>query len=295
MIGTASYIKAKQLRYDYIYIRHDAFSRKGYKALKYLSSASNKIYLEIPTYYVPKKSLKNFVKYYYNSHLDRYIYKIVTDCNEKRIYGIDTLMITNGVEIEKISPRKPTYSDIINVMLVASISDYHGVNKIIDAVEHYSFERDIVFHIVGDGPKLEEYKTIVNEKKMNDKIILYGKLTGKDLDDVYNKCEIGISSLANKEIGVLFSSTLKSKEYLSKGIPIISDVMLDVFYENPKYYFYQLEKDFNIDELLEFYDSIYSERDKASIIAEIREYAEATCDISKVLKILDDDYKALEK
>ena len=84
---------------------------------------------------------------------------------------------------------------------------------------------------------------------------------------------------------------MKSKEYLAKGIPIISDVMLDVFSEENKYFFYQLKRDFNIEELVAFYDSVYSGRDKQEIIDEIRSFANRTCDMYKVLKRVDDDYE----
>lgn len=294
VIGAAAYIKKMNLQYDYIYIRHDAFSRNGFKALKTLYRHSHKIYLEIPTYYVPDRTLKNYIKYYYNQKLKKYVHRILVNSNEKNIFGIPTLRVTNGVEVGKIVPRCPTNDASIHVALVASISDYHGVNKIIKAVESYHGDRKVVFHIAGDGPKLNEYRQQVKEKNLEKEIRLYGKLTGTELEAVYNQCEIGISSLANKEIGVLFSSTLKSKEYLSKGLPVIADVMLDVFYENPRFFFYELKEDFNIQELLAFYDSVYQNRDKQKIINEIRQYAEQTCDIKNILKAIDDDYKELK-
>ena len=291
VINTAKYIVDNSLYYDYVYIRHDAFSYKGFKALSKISTHSKRVYLEIPTYFVPAFTIKNFIKYYFNRYLKKYVYKIVTDCNEKTIYGMDTVMITNGVEVEKIKTRQPSNDTNINVALVASISDYHGVNKIVDAVENEPDFSNVVFHIAGEGPKYAEYVKTVTDKGLQNRIKLYGKLAGEELDELFNKCEIGISSLANKEIGVLFSSTLKSKEYLSKGIPIISDVMLDVFYENPQYFFYQLKDNFNLHELVDFYNSVYENRDKQSVINDIRNYAERTCDIRIVMKKLEDDFQ----
>ena len=108
--------------------------------------------------------------------------------------------------------------------------------------------------------------------------------------NVFDKCEVGISSLSNKENGVTCASTLKSKEYLAKGLPIISDTMLDVFVNNEKYYFHILEKDFNIEELIDFYDSVYSHRDKKKVIDEIRAFADETCDMYKVFSDVYKDY-----
>lgn len=289
-----SFIRKHNLHYDYIYIRHSALSPIGYLGLRYLHRISNKIYLEFPTYSLPHKNIKNFVKFYYNKKLKRYVHKAVVDSNDLNVYDMPTVRIINGTDLRKIEKRMPTpYDGTINVVLVAYLQGYHGVEKIFSALEEYykdCGERNVFFHIVGYGPKLEEYINKTIELGLNNHIHFYGKLAGKELDDVFNACEIGISSLANKEVGVVYSSTLKSKEYLAKGLPILSDVMLDVFYNNPKYYFHELKQDFNIPELIKFYDSVYDCRDRKEIIDEIREFANYTCDMFKVLKQIDDDY-----
>lgn len=290
----ANYVRKNNLTYDYIYVRHSALNIFGFRALAYLRKNAKRIYFETPTYVVPPKSLKNYIKFFFNNHIHKYVDRMVTDSDEVEIYGIPTIRIINGTDLSKIEPRKPTYNPSqINVMLVAYIQDYHGVDKIINAINSYNANggtRKVFFHIVGYGPKLEYYQNLVKENGLSENVKFYGKLAGKNLDDVYNTCEIGISSLSNKEIGVTFSSTLKSKEYLSKGIPVLADVMLDVFYENPKYYFWQLKDTFNMEELLDFYDSVYKERDKMEIINEIRAFAEETCDMYKVLKQIDEEY-----
>ncbi len=299
LVACARFIKKNKLSYDFIYIRHGALDFFGFKALTFLSKKSNCLYLEIPTFFVPKNNLKNNIKYFFNKYLHNYVYKIVIDCMEKKVFGIDTLIITNGTNVKSIVPRKPTYSNRINVLLVASLQDYHGVDKIIDATIRYYSEsndktRDVCFHIVGSGPRLQDYIKTVKELSINN-IIFYGRLYGEELDAVFNECELGISSLSNKELGITCSSTLKSKEYLAKGIPVISDTMLDVFYDNPKFFFYELKESFNIDELITFYDSVYLKRNKEDVINEIRRFAEETCDMFKVFSRINDDYNSFIK
>lgn len=292
--SASKFIKKNKLKYDYIYVRHSALSLFGYLNLAYLKQIANRIYFEIPTYSVPPKCIKNTIKFYFNKKIRKYVDRMVIDCNETEVYGIPTIRVINGTDLSKITPRRPTPNPTqINVMLVAYLQEYHGVDKIFKAISEYyksGGSRKVFIHVVGYGPKLDEYKKTVEEQNLSDYIKFYGKLSGQSLDDIFNKCEIGISSLANKEIGVTYSSTLKSKEYLAKGLPIISDVMLDVFYESPKYFFYQLEKDFNIPELVKFYDSVYQNHNKQDVINEIRSYANITCDMYKVLKAVDDDY-----
>ena len=287
------FIKANKKKYDFIYIRHVAFNLSGYNALKYLNKISNRIYLEFPTFAIPKKTLKNRIKYYFNKKLHKYIHKAVLDSLDEEAYKMPTLRITNGTDLTKIEPRKPTYSDTINVLMVAYLQEYHGVDKIIDACKNYydkGGNRNVVFHIVGEGPIYKQLVKLCDDEGMNRYVHFYGKLSGQSLFDVYDKCEVGISSLANKEVGVTCSSTLKSKEYLAKGLPIISDTMLDVFVNKPKYYFHILKDEFNIPELIEFYDSVYKNRNKEQIIKEIRKFAEETCDMYKVFSQLQDDY-----
>ena len=291
-------IKTQKRHYDFIYIRHVAFDFRGFKSLKYLSKVSNCIYLEFPTFFIPEKNLKNYVKYYFNNKMHKYIYKAVVDSLDVEVYKMPTLRVINGTDLTKIEPRKPTSSNVVHVLIVAFLQAYHGVDKIIKACkEYYSTggTRNVQFHIVGEGPVYKELVAQTNKERMDDHIHFYGKLSGKELFDVFDKCELGISSLSNKEIGVTCSSTLKSKEYLAKGLPIISDTMLDVFVDKPKYFFYIVEKDFNLDELLKFYDSVYSNRDKSQIIKDIRNFAEETCDMYKVFSQVHDDYVSFMK
>lgn len=286
-------LKRRNASFDYIYIRHIAFSARGFNSLKYLKSISNCIYLEYPTFCIPPKNLKNLIKYHYEKHLHRYVYRAVVDSLDKTAYGMPTLRIINGTDLTKIEARAPTYSDTIHVILMAYIQDYHGVDKIINATEDYyknGGNRDVVFHIVGEGLKVNEYMSECSQKGLEKHIVFYGKLNNDELSNVLDKCEIGISSLKNKEIGVTCSSTLKSKEYLAKGLPIISDTMLDVFVDNPKYFFYELKDNFNFKELLSFYDSVYKNRDKQKVISDIRSFAEETCDMFKVFSGVHQDY-----
>lgn len=296
---TAKHIKKFKKKYDFIYIRHDTIIATGILALKILKKFTNKIYLEIPTFY--KKdivTIKDRIKNYFNSFLKKYVTKIVTYSLDDTIYNIPTIKINNGISVSKISPKAPVNSDTINVILVAMISSSHGINKIITALDNYynikNNKQKIFFHIVGDGPELEKYKTLAEEKHLSKYIKFYGKLGGADLDQAYEACELGISTLSAKENGLQYCSSLKSKEYLAKGIPVISDVDMDLFLNKPKYYFYKLKDDFNIEEIVEYYNFVYSHRDKNEIIAEIRDFAEKECEMKKIMFAIQEDYDKLE-
>ena len=286
-------IKAKNKKYDFVYIRFVAFDFFGFNALKYIRKHTNRIYLEFPTFFIPEKNLKNLIKFHYNKYIHKFIDKAVLDGLDNEAYKMPTLKIINGTDLSKISPKKPIFCDEINVLLVAFIQDYHGVDKIINATKNYyenGGKRNVVFHIVGEGENLQKFISDVKKNNIDGHFVFYGKLPTDKMFEVFDKCELGISSLSNKEIGVTCSSTLKSKEYLAKGLPIISDTMLDVFVDNPKYFFHILEKNFTIKEMVEFYDVVYRNNDKQKIINDIREFADQTCDMFKVFRGVHDDY-----
>lgn len=82
-------------------------------------------------------------------------------------------------------------------------------------------------------------------------------------------------------------SSLKSVEYLAKGLPVISGCVEDIMeYEEGKKFFKIFPNDESIidmEQVIDFYDSICEVSDKG-LHKEIREYAKKTVDMSVVMK-----------
>lgn len=57
-------------------------------------------------------------------------------------------------------------------------------------------KRKVYFYIVGDGAVRIEYEKIVVKYQIQKYCIFKGVRTGKELDDIYNMCDIGIEMLA---------------------------------------------------------------------------------------------------
>ena len=78
-------------------------------------------------------------------------------------------------------------------------------------------------------------------------------------------------------------STLKSRDYLAKGLPTMSTGMTDVFIGVDYKYNLELPMDAEIVDMnlvIDFYDSIYGSMTREEVIAEIRAFAERTVDIN---------------
>ena len=67
----------------------------------------------------------------------------------------------------------------------------------------------------------EEYKKIAKDNNIEDHVIFTGKLSGKKLQDEYEDATVGVGSLGLYNNGMFIGSTLKTREYLLRGIPFV--------------------------------------------------------------------------
>ena len=109
---------------------------------------------------------------------------------------------------------------------------------------------------------------------------------GDDLDKIYNKVDIGICSLGCYKKGIYWSSELKSREYLSKGIPIVAGINIDILKVISKEFYLQFPNDdseINLEEIIDFYDKIYK-NDRRNVAKAIRDMARKYIDIETTMQ-----------
>jgi hypothetical protein len=130
---------------------------------------------------------------------------------------------------------------------VAEVHLWHGYDRLIAGIGEYYRQRltpntfhnatlskrelpDVYFHIVGGVHPVERYKAnefhpglqaIMDKYHIQDKVIFHGTLFGKELDEVFNRCQFAIGSLARHRSGITVIKTLKNREYATRGIPFI--------------------------------------------------------------------------
>ncbi len=133
------------------------------------------------------------------------------------------ITIGNGFNVDSVSVRKPVACQVqdLNLLCVANVNRWHGLDRLIRGLGAYRGPVRVMLHIAGDGPELSGLKKLMNESDAGDKVIFHGFSTGKDLDDLFNTCDIAIGSLALHRIGLTEASVLKAREYCARGIPYI--------------------------------------------------------------------------
>lgn len=287
---------------DFIYFRRPfcmtTSMRKVLKEIKQ-KKPNIKIILEIPTYPYDMEILNRhvniplFIKDCYNrKRLSGIVDRIAILTNDKEIWGIKTIKIKNGIDLSKYKVKEYTNEkNIIHIIVVAVFALWHGYERLIIGMENYiktSPERKIIVHMVGGGDELTYYKKLVDKKHLGEYFIFYGFLHSEMLADVYHKCDLAVTSLGCYKIGIELLAALKSREYLAKGMPIISGCRLDVF-EDEKDYEFLLNfpndpSPIDMYQVVDFYDRVYGNRSKKEVVSSIRKFAEQKVGMREAMK-----------
>lgn len=228
------YIKLSS--YNSLYIRYPGSNIFFIKFLKKIKERNMKVVIEIPTYPYDNESkgflmkMFNFIDKIYREQLYKYIDRVVTFSNDNEIFGIKTIKINNGIDVLQVpiinEEKNYNIDNEINFISVAQIAIWHGLDRFILSMSEYykNNPKEIIkFHVVGDGQKdvVENLKRLVRDNNLEKFVIFYGYKSGKGLDEIYNKSDIGVGCLGNFRKGILSGGALKNQEYCAKGLPFI--------------------------------------------------------------------------
>lgn len=292
---------------DCIYIRRagiwDRFAIKFFSELKD-KKTKLKIVYEIPTYPYDGEIKKHWYNYpllwkdkYNRRHLHKFIDRIATLTDDKEIFGIPTLKIGNGIDVDKIRPRKVRDTEDVHAIAVANFEWWHGYDRFIEGLKAYyatNPSRKIYFHMVGHGSEFVRYQKMIADYGLGDYVIMYDKQTGDALDDIYDKCNLGIASLGCYRKGMNETQELKSREYLAKGLPFVASVKISDIPDGDKDSIYlQVPNDdspIDINSVIKFYDRIYMEgADNVNI--RLRQFAQDHFSMEAAMKEVIDYFK----
>lgn len=282
---------------DFIYLRRpDYISKAMLRVFRKIKKRNPniKIILEIPTYPYDDelKARKIDYPYYIKDKINRgklneVVDRIAVQNDLSEIFDIPTLIFSNGIRVDNIKPREVIPLKGINICAVASLEPWQGYERIIIGLSNYyknNGKENIQINIVGEGKEKSYYKQLVKEHKLENNIKLLGFLSGKELEDVYSNSDIALDSFGRYKTNNQFSTSLKSREYLAKGLPIVSGSKVDILDTKFPYYYEFPSNDSPVDFeiIVDFHKKVYTS-DKREIISNLRRYAYETCDMSKTM------------
>lgn len=296
-----SFLQGK--KYDFVYIRRIIPNCKSVIKLLHLLKKANpacKIVYEIPTYPYDFEHntlllrLYLFIDKIYRKQLHKYVDRIATLTDDTEIFGCKTLKITNGVDCKSIPVcKKENYNhEKINLIAVAQFAFWHGYERVIEGLHNYG-KKDVLLHLVGNGTELEKYKKLVTEYGLEEQVIFYGALSGDELTRVFDTADIALCSLACHKINIYIASMLKSREYLCRGLPVVTSTRIDIIPKDFEFCLHVPEDDTAIDmqKIVDFADSLYTDVNRQNVIGKIRAFAEQNCGMESAMKNVMDYFQ----
>ena len=207
-------------------------------------------------------------------------------------YGIPVKIVPNGFDFSDVKTISTDFvNEDIEIAAVSSMRIWHGYERLIEGLHIYyenKGSRNIIFHIVGDGREGMKYRELVSKYRLDTHVIFHGAMHGKELDDLLERCALGVDSLARHRTGISVLSSLKSREYGAKGIPIINSCDIDIIDDDFEFFLKVPadESPIDIDQVVAFYDSCYQGRSRVAVAKKIREYIEKKSDMRAVMNMI---------
>lgn len=230
---------ADLIRFDYVYLRGGApFWRSTYEAARKLHAQGTKIIYEIPTFVkAGEKPLSIFRQAFSGysdlwqskttEYMDLVVLIFTGDTTMDTLFGKPVAVIDNGIDVDAIPLRRPAPRDgEIHILALASMSYWHGYDRLIRSVHAYSGDQKVVLHMVGgnDGGMLPEWKKLAADLRVEDRVIFHGKMYGEELSGMFDLCDVGTNALAQFRKNLSATSELKVREYTARGLPFLCSV-----------------------------------------------------------------------
>jgi glycosyltransferase involved in cell wall biosynthesis len=173
-----------------------------------------------------------FFGFLLNPYKKIFLKKVLRDANKiivltedygyliKDKYGINKdkiKIIPNWNNFNIIKNKSMNLHNPIRLLFVGRLSYQKNIPILLDSFkEAYTKNKKIELHIVGEGEDKKLIEKFIKEKKLKNKIIIYGSKTGNELEKIYKKSDIFISLTRQESFGTVYL------EAMASGLPIIT-------------------------------------------------------------------------
>nr|WP_257230019.1 glycosyltransferase family 1 protein [Acinetobacter sp. YH12251] len=240
-----NWLSEQQNKFDIILLRysvHDPF------LLKFLKEAKIPIYLVHHTLELPELrsfntvgKIRGFLEEKIGGKCIDESYGIICVTNEIKKFEISrlskanvnkpTYIYPNGILLKNNTSLSDKREDIPELLFVASyFFDWHGLDLILKDIINNN--DDFILHIIG---RVDDWqKDII---KVDSRVRFHGLKSTKEIQEIAERCWVGLSSFSLDRKGMTEACTLKVREYLSMGLPVYAGHK-DVFLEDFSYYMF---------------------------------------------------------
>lgn len=270
---------------DALYIRYISIDGRAIKFYQKIHNAGIKVIIEFFSHNLflehYKTALRNIrnrkvltgikglaslaIDKFYCGKLKKCVDRIVTTTKSDPIFGIETINVTNGINLKGIKCRNkiPNAYDF-TIMSVAMISPWHGYDRVIKGIHDYYKNgglKNIIYYVIGDGEERRNLEVLTKELELDKHIKFEGLKVADELDKYYDEADVALEMLAGFRRTSGPISSIKMAEYIAKGLPVVYTDSGSNYPKEVKKYCYTVANDettINIDEMITRIDNIYS-------------------------------------
>ena len=271
-------------RPDAIYVRYDQMYQDACLVpfFERAHSLGVKTILELPTYpYAQeiKDELKRATDASNRCKLADHVDHIFSTCKLDTIMGTGNSYFTNQIDQSVFDAASNAITPLfeqqpIRFLSVANVREWHGFDRLIRGMGKYVSQpsaRPVHYDIVGEGAELQRLQQLVKEQNLTEQVSFHGHQSAEQLSSFYDKTSLCIGSMGLHRIGITHSSTLKVREYLANGLPVVA-CNPDPALENLPWvcWFDEDDSALDVEKIVCFADSLNRQAD---IRQQIRDYA----------------------
>ncbi|MFP3461370.1 glycosyltransferase family 4 protein [Arthrobacter globiformis] len=145
---------------------------------------------------------------------------------EGRVPGARTVLAPNGVNTERITPRRPVrlHADALTVAFVGTLKPWHGVGHLLQGVAQANIRSagpTWRAKIIGDGPCRQELEWTAEQLGVDAEFT--GAVVPDSVPGLLHECDAAAAPYPAPEPGRDdYFSPLKVYEYLAAGLPVIA-------------------------------------------------------------------------
>ncbi len=161
----------------------------------------------------------------------------------------------NGVIVKdvEILKDKREHNQVVMGFMCGSFTAWHGLDRLLASLLDYfknDFKVPVRLDLIGNLSDQQIAQVArVNAVSPQQSVFIHGRLGHQDYKKVFEKCHIGIASLAMDRIELREGATLKVREMLAMGLPIYSGHVDTALPEDFPYY---LKGNVSIHQIIEF-------------------------------------------
>lgn len=135
-----------------------------------------------------------------------------------------SLVMPNGINVPQGDPPRRAYSPgepLRLAFVAANFQPWQGLDRLLAAARSYEGEAPIELHIVGRLEPDQASDIASFPRKDNVRIEAHGLLPASDMPKLYASCHLGVASLASSRKRMFEVCSLKNREYLAWGLPLV--------------------------------------------------------------------------